>query len=1571
MKLPIQKNIYTHIFIAILILGSLIFQASPCLAQNAASDNYSSLVKSAEESFTAKNYSQSLDFYNKALVLKPGDKAVTAKIDELRKLIANTDAQKNKSFEDLVLEGEKFYKSKDYPTSKRYFQQALDLDPSSQYAKDRLAAIRQVYTDPSDLARYNEAIQKGNKELESGNYDQANSWFVIAQGMQPEQKVPRDKIAECNRLKAESITKKAQYDAFVAEADKLLAAEKREEARAIYVKAAALQPKEMGANLKIKEIDDWFAAKKAKQDSYDKAIEQADQFYVSRDFANAVLKYKEALKVKPEARYPKEMIEKSSNGETQLKSIQEKYDAAIASADNFLKSGDQDAALMGYRSALEFKPSEPYPAAKIKEIETAASERNSRVEAYDIAIHNGDQALSEQKLDVALNHYKNALTLFPDKSYPKDKIAEINSMSSDRKAKQAAYQKAIADGDARLKEKKYPEALTAYNKALEAKSEDNYAQGKIAEINTIVESQKSKNASYSDAIGRADLAYTGKKYDEALDAYKEASLVKPAESYPKERINLINGILSKEKTASDKYNNFIATADNAYSSQKFQEALTAYQNALSIKPAEQYPSDRITAINLILKDNKARQEMYQQAIITADKLFGEKQYERATAAYNEAKSIKPEEKYPQSKLDEINSLTELNRKKDSDYQQFIAKGDSASGIGEYATALTAFQSAQKLKPTENYPKERITAISKLIADQKQADLDYKAAIALADKAMLAKSYSDALAKYQQASSIKPAETYPKTKSDEISQILSELKNKDESYASAIERGDKAFAENRLADAVSAFSEATAIKPSEKYPKDKIIAINKQLAEEKALQDNYNNTVAMADAFLSGGKLPEALAAYQKASGLKPAEQYPKDKIEETNRLILEAKNRDEAYQKAITSADKSFTEKDYENARTSYNQALALKANEAYPSAQIQKINVIQDGIKATDANYAKAIAEADASLEQKQYDKSLASYQDASQLKPTESYPIEKIKHINGILENIKATNAAYDKEIAVADQLFSEKKYTEAISVYEKSLLIKPGEKYPPSRITECNTELAKIKDTQEKYDKAIADGNTQFTQKNYSSALESYRLATTLKPEEALPQQKTREIIQIMDEIRVRDENYTKAITDGDSFYNARKFREALEPYERASTIKPEETYPKTQKEKINKELADQKKVDDLYNQMIADADKYLAEKKYPLALKAYEEASESKKEESYPKEKIKAIQTILAEIQAKDEAYNNALAEGDAHLASKDPSGALVAFQSALKIKPGEAYPTEKISKIQAELKAIDDKYMKTVSDADARLSAKEYSEALNFYQQALDIKPGEKYPQDKIAEINETLVREKEEQEKLYAASVADGDRLLAALNYVDAKRAFVKASGIKPSEKYPKDKLIEINLVLDERNRALKGEYDKAIVDADKLYQQKILDQAIDAYEKAGNIKPDETYPGEMIRKIRQYIADHSILDVNTALVLIPAGDEHKFTFKGIEPRLRNNNYVMIRAKAIGTVIPKVYFNYGHDNAKNGGVVLRTITSKEGVDYLIRLAGQDKWYREDNNWFSIYTEGCDIEVSKIQISQGE
>jgi len=78
-------------------------------------------------------------------------------------------------------------------------------------------------------------------------------------------------------------------------------------------------------------------------------------------------------------------------------------------------------------------------------------------------------------------------------------------------------------------------------KVTQAKSVSYGAESEIRDIN--------KNNEYNDKIKEADALFTQKKYDQALDKYKQALSIKANEEYPKSRIKIIEDLLDKEKNS--------------------------------------------------------------------------------------------------------------------------------------------------------------------------------------------------------------------------------------------------------------------------------------------------------------------------------------------------------------------------------------------------------------------------------------------------------------------------------------------------------------------------------------------------------------------------------------------------------------------------------------------------------------------------------------------------------------------------------------------------------------------------------------------------------------------------------------------------------------------------------------------------------------------------------------------------------------------------------------------------------------------------------------------------------------
>ncbi len=74
--------------------------------------------------------------------------------------------------------------------------------------------------------------------------------------------------------------------------------------------------------------------------------------------------------------------------------------------------------------------------------------------------------------------------------------------------------------------------------------------------------------------------------------------------------------------------------------------------------------------------------------------------------------------------------------------------------------------------------------------------------------------------------------------------------------------------------------------------------------------------------------------------MKPEEVYPKQRIDEINRLLGSLLNSqlDRDYQRFIDLADSTFRDNQYAVARGWYNRALGVKAAEKYPKDQLKEI---------------------------------------------------------------------------------------------------------------------------------------------------------------------------------------------------------------------------------------------------------------------------------------------------------------------------------------------------------------------------------------------------------------------------------------------------------------------------------------------------------------------------------------------------------------------------------------------------------------------------------------------------------
>jgi len=864
------------------------------------------------------------------------------------------------------------------------------------------------------------------------------------------------------------------------------------------------------------------------------------------------------------------------------------------------------------------------------------------------------------------------------------------------------------------------------------------------------------------------------------------------------------------------------------------------------------------------------------------------------------------------------------------YKDAIKSADKYFDSKDFIKAKTSYQYASRLKPNEQYPKDKIKEVLELLRSQVSQNNLYAETIIYADKLYDENKYNNALTGYQNALKIFPDKQYPKDRISIINKILTDEQANIDAYNQAILNGDNFFNDKDYENAKVEFQIAISLISGKEYPKQKIEKINVLLDELGEKQKQYDEIISNAENYLQRNNYEKAKIEYKKAGNLLPDKQLPKDKIAELTPII----KKNETYNKLIDEADNLYIVRDFNNAKEKYFEAAKIFPDDRYPNDMIVKINLALANKATTDKeDYDNAIVNGDSYFSESEYANAKNEFEFASRLKPNEQYPKDKISEINIILEELaaqKTINENYLSTIERADNYFNAGNYESAESAYKEASEIKPGEPYPNERINEIQTILADLSEQQniqQNYMLAITKADNYLSEKDYENALIAFNNSAKLKPEEQYPQNKIIEINNILAAIvkqKAEDEKYNNLIEKADELFNSEDFDNAKIEYQNASIVKPNESYPNDRISEINNILDDIAKYKIIrqgkYEKAIANADNLFVLKKYKEAKTEYQNAISLKDNEQYPANKINEIDIILIEI---------------------------------------------------AEQEKIQDKFDAVIAIADSLFFLKEYELAKTKYADAGKIKSGESYPNNKINEINIILLQIEKEKQKAYELAIVKGDNFFSEEHYEKAQIAFQTATNIKPDEQYPKEKILELNSIIAQIQKARQQAYDIAIADADKFYNSKIYDKAIQSYLIAAEKKTDETYPIEMINKITKIISENVIVDINKEQIIIPENTEQKFSFEPIPVKERKSNYILLKAKNTVERNFKVILNYGKDNSKSGGTLIKIPVSSEVKDYIIRIGAQYKWFSEDNNWISLYPEGGEIEVSLIQISKGD
>lgn len=1124
-----------------------------------------------------------------------------------------------------------------------------------------------------------------------------------------------------------------------------------------------------------------------------------------------------------------------------------KYQQAIQKADEHYNAKEYEDALAKYEEALTYKPKEPYPAERIVELDALiAAQKEADLlaaqqdEEYNNLIKAADNLRDGGELEAAVTKYQEALTK-KDEQYPKDQIADLNAQIEAKKKEaenQAAYDEAIKRGDMLFKQKSYPAAKTKYEEAAKLKPSEEYPKKKLAELEALEKEQEelaAKKQKYDDAIAAADQAFGEEDYQTAKDKYEEALSYEASSTYAKGRKQICEDKLAELAAANElqqKIDELMQAGKADMDNKTYANAKSKFEEVLTLDAEHEEAKTQLALAEQKLLEQAERAEelkKFEQLVQEGDEASKGEDFETAISKYEEALGIETTPEVNQKLQDAKDALAAQKSAAENKakYDQLMSEADALMISEDLNGAKAKYEEASALDPSQTLPKDKIAEIDKLLGEQ-QAEADRQAkldqAIKDGDHHFELANWSEADKRYREALEIDPGNAHATARLAEIEGKLKEeaeaAATKDK-YDQAIKEGNDFFDSSEWEKAKAKYEEALTQVPGDEYATQRISELDKKLAEAadaKELQDKIDGLLAEGKSLKDSEKYTDAKTKYEEVLGLDAGNSEATQAIKEINDALAALKSeaeKEEAFAKLKEEGFALADEKKYVEAKAKLNEALSLMSDTEVENKikEIDDILASEMAAEQLEENYNNAIAEAQNRESAKDLRGALEKYKEASSLKPEETLPKDKIAELEALIrenEDLAKLDEEYNAAIENGANLLDAKDYAGAKAAYQKASGIKPEESLPKEKIAEIDGLIAANKEEQERidqeYKKFMDKGDELMAAENYLDAIEMFNSALALKPSEKEPVEKAEEARRLEEAKGDADREYEKILTVAQKKIDAGDFDRARELAERAKGLKPADPRPQTLLDKIDQlEVIERE-----YNELLKKGDDLASSKNYSDAKAAYEEASRKKPSEQLPKDKIAEMDKLMdsaASIAQKEELYIEYMADGNKYQGKESYEQALSSFQDALSVKPGDDEAQRKIDEVQKILDDIANKeaedvgkknaYNKLIKEADALFSKKEWLEAKKKYDQALIIDPSSEYAYNQSEECTKRdKDRTRIELEKEYRKIIDKADSYFDKANYDKAKGLYNRALGFRPDDQYPKDKLDEIEAIL-------------------------------------------------------------------------------------------------------------------------------------------------------------------------------
>lgn len=642
---------------------------------------------------------------------------------------------------------------------------------------------------------------------------------------------------------------------------------------------------------------------KVKNDKFRKAVEEADQLFRAKEYEKAMHRYRDAVLIFPQIQYPRNQVNALYG---LLLEEQLKTSLGTVTEENFLKymnygdlkfsEREYSMAKVSYEKALQLKPDNLTVKNKLydcnqeyrklqelalKEVEHRQTVYESRTGKYNDLIRQGDQKFELEQYAEAKDFYAQAATQIDENSYAVLMIKKIDELiSDDAGALQLAIERDAAEKERLL---------------------------------------KARNQAYNDAISEADRLLEQRLYRDAIEYYELALTIKSYELYPQKQIKIIREIMADLQLRGDDYNQLLRQADALFYNKSYSDARPLYVNAHQIIPDEKYALQKVAEIDRLqdqLKQEGAVSEKYNVFITAADRLFGEKKYTEAIAAYQQATMVKPNEDYPKQQIKKIRGILsgETDEQKrlaqlKNDYNQVILMADNAFNQQSYPRARSLYQEALQIIPGQEYPSSQIAKIDAIVREKKKLEA-----------------------------------TQSKLDQIDFSNLTNvSMEDRKAAFDEAMERGESFIKSKEWGIARFYFRRALALFPNDALATQKLGTVDEQILGANVNEAKYTEMVKKADEAYKTGDFGVAKFYYTKAKEANPTDEYVTDRLNVVTKLSESTANRtaNKEFDASIQKGDEAFAVKNYSVARFFYRKALGLSPADESVKQKLSQVDAL------------------------------------------------------------------------------------------------------------------------------------------------------------------------------------------------------------------------------------------------------------------------------------------------------------------------------------------------------------------------------------------------------------------------------------------------------------------------------------------------------------------------------------------------------------------------------------------------------------------------------------------------------